>query len=107
MEELFTVADLARLFDLQESRIRYWDQTGFISPSQRRGGKRLYSFRDVIAIKAAKELLAGGASLQKVRKALEQLRAQLPSVDQPLSELRIVYEAERLVVQSGAAPFEP
>jgi DNA-binding transcriptional MerR regulator len=53
-EHLYTVAEVARLFELPESRVRYWSQTDFISPSVRRGSRRFYTFQDLISIKVAK-----------------------------------------------------
>src|SRR5205085_2259922 len=73
------VKDVARLLDVQEARLRYWAQTGFVGPSIRREGRFFYSFQDLIGVKAAKELLAHGLPLQTVRKNLDALRAALPS----------------------------
>lgn len=106
MDELFTVKDVSRLFGLSESRIRYWAQTGFISPSVRRGGRRFYSFSDLIGIKVARDLLASGLSLQRVRKNLQTLRQLLPDVDRPLSRLRVLSDGDRMWVQSEDATFD-
>lgn len=106
MEEVFTVRDVSRLFGLSESRIRYWAQTGFISPTARRGNRRLYSFSDLIGIKVAKDLLASGLSLQRVRKNLAALRAMLPDVERPLSRLRILSDGDRMWVHSEETTFD-
>lgn len=103
---LYSVRDVAQLFDLPERKIRYWAQTGFIRPSKRIDGpsdrKRLrYSFRDLIAIKVAKELLDAGLSLQRVRRNLDALRLKLPDIDEPLAKLRIRSERERVLVEDG------
>ena len=105
-EHLYAVAEVARLFELPESRIRYWSQTGFIAPSLRRGKRRFYSFRDLVAVKVAKELLDAGQPLQRVRRSLDALRAQLPRVEAPLARLRLRSEDGRIVVEDGAATFE-
>ena len=104
--ELFTVKDVARIFNISESRIRYWAQTGFINPSVVRKGRRYYTFLDLISIKTAVELLNSGLSLQKVRKNLETLRSLLPKVDKPLSRLRIRSDGDRLVVVSEDVVFD-
>lgn len=104
---MFSACEVAEIVGLQESRVRYWAQTGVVSPSERRGGKVLYNFQDLVGVKAAKELLDRGVSLQAVRKNLEALRQQLPHVDRPLAQLRIVSDGERLVVAGEHAPFEP
>lgn len=98
--------DVARLFDLPESRLRYWAQTGFIRPSIRVRGRTYYSFRDLIAIKVARELMAAGLPLQRVRRSLDALRVKLPEVDQPLSRLRVRCEHEQVVVEDSERSFE-
>jgi DNA-binding transcriptional MerR regulator len=105
-ESLFAVADVARLFGIPEGRLRYWSQTGFVVPSERRQSRRFYSFRDLIAIKVAKELLDDGQPLQRVRRSLDALRFKLPRVDSPLARLRIRSEDGRIVVDDGENTFE-
>ena len=67
MTELYSIPDVAKLFALQESRLRYWMQTGFVGPTVRKQNRFYYTFRDLCAVKAAKDLLAAGLSAQKVR----------------------------------------
>src|SRR4029434_9139379 len=82
---LYSVRDVARIFGLHERRLRYWAQTGFVGPSQRQGGRALYTFEDLIGVKVAKELLDGGLPLQRVRRNLDALRSALPEVTRPLA----------------------
>ncbi len=106
-ENLYTVRDVSRIFGLSESRVRYWAQTGIVNPSIEQGGRRFYTFQDLIGIKTAVELLESGLSLQKVRKNLQMLRQALPKVDHPLSRLRIRSDGDRVVVVSEDKVFEP
>jgi tetratricopeptide (TPR) repeat protein len=103
----FSVKDVARLFELQEARLRYWAQTGFVGPSVRRGGRFFYSFQDLIGVRVAKDLLGMGVWLQTVRRSLEALRAALPHIDRPLAQLRVISDGDRLVVASDDGPYEP
>jgi DNA-binding transcriptional MerR regulator len=105
-EHLYSVGDIARLFELPESRVRYWSQTGFIMPSVRQASRRFYTFRDLISIKVAKELLDAGLPLQRVRRSLDALRLQLPAVDAPLARLRIRSDRDRILVEEGEATYE-
>jgi len=105
-EELYSTRDVARLFSLPDSRLRYWAQTGFIRPSQRTGERVLYDFRDLIAVKVAKELLAAGLSLQRVRRSLDALKVKLPEVSVPLARLRIRCEHDTVVVEESEHAFE-
>ena len=102
----YTIRDVSRLFDMPESRLRYWSQTGFIQPSIRVKGRTWYSFRDLIALKVARELLQAGLSLQRVRRNLDALRVKLPDVDQPLARLRVRCEHDRVVVEDSERTYE-
>ena len=103
---LYSLKDVARIFDLQEARLRYWAQTGFVSPSVRHRGRSLYTFPDLVSIRVAKELLDGGLPFQRVRKNLEALRELLPQGDRPLASLRVCSDGERVVVLDDQAAFE-
>ena len=105
-DALYPLADVGRLFDLPESRLRYWSQTGFITPSVREDGRSLYSFQDLISIKVAKGLLDAGLPLQRVRRSLDALRLNLPRVDAPLARLRIRCDNDRVLVDDDDGTFE-
>ncbi|GAB4201752.1 MAG: hypothetical protein OHK0013_14180 [Sandaracinaceae bacterium] len=105
--DLFARAEVARLFGIPESRLRYWDRTGFLAPSGESDGKRLYTFQDLIGVRAAKALLERGTPLRRVRRSVDSLRATLPHVIRPLAELRISAEGEKLVVHTERAKWEP
>ncbi len=102
----YSIRDVSRLFDLPESRLRYWSQTGFLQPSIRVKGRTWYSFRDLIGLKVARELLGAGLSLQRVRSSLDALKVKLPEIDQPLSRLRVRCEHDRVIVDTGEQTFE-
>jgi DNA-binding transcriptional MerR regulator len=61
-------------------QLDYWARTGLVEPSIRKAGgsgtQRLYSFDDVVRVRVVKRLLDTGVSLQKVRLAIDELRAQ-------------------------------
>lgn len=107
MTELYSVRDVARLFALQESRLRYWMQTGFVGPTVRKGGRFYYTFRDLCAVKAAKDLLAAGLTAQKVRKNLEALRRALPGDAHPTLRLRLCSDGESIVALEDDVAFVP
>ena len=107
LTELYSVRDVARLFALQESRLRYWMQTGFVGPTVRKGGRFYYTFRDLCAVKAAKDLLAAGLTAQKVRKNLEALRVALPGDAHPALRLRLCSDGESIVALADDLAFVP
>lgn len=107
MTELYSVKDVARIFAVQESRLRYWMQVGFVGPTVRKGGRFYYTFRDLVAVKAAKDLLAAGLPLQQVRKNLDSLREVLPAEPNPAARLRICSDGETIVAIEDDVAFEP
>lgn len=102
----YSFAAAAQILDLPESRLRYWSQSGFVGPSLRRAGKQVYSFLDLVSIKAARELVDRGFSTAQIRRTLEAVRGSLPPVDRPLDRLRVAFDGECLVVLEDGAAFE-
>lgn len=107
LNDLYTASDVARLFNLATSRLRYWDRTGFLSPSGRRGRRRCYTFQDLVGVRAAKALIDAGVPLQRVRRSVDSLRSMLPKVTRPLTELRVVADGNSVVVRDSQGRFEP
>jgi len=105
--ELYSIRDVSRLFSIQESRLRYWMQSGFVGPTVRKGGRFFYTFSDLVGVKAAKDLLAAGLSVQQVRKNLVSLRAALPRDANPAARLRICSDGETVVALADDIAFEP
>jgi DNA-binding transcriptional MerR regulator len=107
LADLYGRREVARLFGLSESRLAYWDRSGFIRPSGKAGRRRYYTFQDLIGIRAAKGLLDGGVPVRRVRRSVEALRNALPKVARPLSELRVVADGSAVLVRDGDGAFEP
>jgi tetratricopeptide (TPR) repeat protein len=103
----YTFAGAAKILEVPESKLRYWAQVGFVGPSVRRGGKQLFTFQDLVSVKAAKELVDRGFKPADVRKAIDQVRASLPHVDRPLDRIRVAFDGTRLVVMEDGEAFEP
>jgi tetratricopeptide (TPR) repeat protein len=107
MIELYSIRDVARILALQESRLRYWTQVGFVGPTVRKGGRFYYTFTDLVSVKAAKDLLAADIPLQKARKAVEALRKVLPNDTHPASRLRVCSDGESIVALADDVAFQP
>jgi tetratricopeptide (TPR) repeat protein len=102
----YTFGAVAEILGISESKLRYWSQSGFVGPSLRRGGKQVFSFQDLVSVKAAKELVERGFSTAQIRKALETVRVALPGVDRPLDRFRVAFDGDALVVVDEGAAFE-
>ncbi len=99
------------LTGLSFRQLQYWDERGFVRPtlsSGRRRARRLYAFRDVVALRVAAQLRRQGVSLQLIRKVHDHLR-QL-DYEKPLAELRFwlhegqLYFSEADTVRAGRRP---
>jgi tetratricopeptide (TPR) repeat protein len=107
MIELYSIRDVSRILAVQEARLRYWMQTGFVGPTVRKGGRFYYTFTDLVAVKSAKELLAAEVSLQAARKAVESLRKALPNDTNPASRLRLCSDGHTIVALADDIAFQP
>jgi tetratricopeptide (TPR) repeat protein len=107
MIELYSIRDVSRILAVQESRLRYWTQTGFVGPTVRKGGRFYYTFSDLVAVKAAQDLLATGMPLQRVRKNIEALKHALPGDTHPMTKLRVCCDGETIVALADDVAFQP
>jgi DNA-binding transcriptional MerR regulator len=100
--EGFTAHQASRLTGSTARQLRYWDQVGLVRPSiQQTGGRpgvpRMYSFRDLVALRVVKSLLDGGMSLQKIRRAWDYL-SKKAGLEKHLSEVRLVADGRSFKV---------
>ena len=102
----YTFGAVAEILGISESKLRYWSQSGFVGPSLRQGSKQVFTFQDLVSVKAAKELVERGFSTAQIRKALEAVRVALPGVDRPLDRFRVAFDGDALVVVDEGATFE-
>ncbi len=98
--EGFTAHQATKFTGCTPRQLRYWDSIGLVQPSvQQTGGRpgvpRLYSFRDLIALKVVKSLLDGGMSLQKVRRSWGYLN-ETAGLDDHLAEVRLVTDGQSI-----------
>ena len=98
--EGFTSLQASRFTGTTGNQLRYWDKIGLVKPGvQATGGRpgvrRVYSFRDLIALKVVKSLLDGGMSLQRVRRAYGWLRENV-NLDEHLSSVKLVTDGKSI-----------
>ena len=96
----FTSLQAGRFTGCTGNQLRYWDKIGLVKPTvQATGGRpgvrRLYSFRDLVALKVVNSLLEGGMSLQRVRRAFEYLRGSAGS-EEHLSGVKLVTDGQSI-----------
>jgi DNA-binding transcriptional MerR regulator len=89
---------VCRLVGISYRQLDYWARTSLVTPSVRAadgsGSQRLYSFGDVVELRIIKRLLDAGVSLQRIREAIAQLRAQTPGGS--LSDVTLISDGRRI-----------
>lgn len=101
----FGAGEVSKLTGLPHGTLDYYDRTEFITPSVRRadrpgaGGRRLYSFNDVVQLKVAKRLKDAGISLQQLRKVQDYLKKF--DFTQPFAELYLVTDGRDVFTKYG------
>lgn len=98
----YSVRDVERLLRLSRSTIRGLTSAGFLTPA--RGPRREYrfSFQDLIVLRAARALIDGKVPRIRIRRALDELRTQLPD-KVPLSGLSICAVGDQVVLREGTS----
>lgn len=102
----YTTRDVAEILGLTEARVRAFARAGLVEPGRGPGTRHLYTFQDIVLLRAARELLDRDVPARRVRSALRSLRAQLPR-GRPLSAVRIAALGDRVVVREGASAWDP
>jgi tetratricopeptide (TPR) repeat protein len=105
--DLFSRREVAKLLGVTETRLRSLDRAKIVSPSGQKGKLRAYTFQDLIALRATRELLEHRVRLRDVARAIGALRQALPRVTRPLQELRIVGDGRRVLVRAEEGTYEP
>jgi len=96
----FTAQQASKLTGCTAHQLRYWDRVSLLEPSlQSTGGRpgvrRLYSFRDLVALRVIKSLLDNGMSVQRVRRAWGYLRRN-GGMDRHLAEVKLVTDGQSI-----------
>lgn len=98
--EGFTAQQASRLTRCTAHQLRYWDRVDLVKPAVqstggRPGRRRLYAFRDLVALRVVKSLLDNGMSVQRVRRAWDYLR-RTAELDRHLAEVKLVTDGQSI-----------
>ena len=102
----FTAEHVCKLTGLSMHQLRYWDDTGFFSPTlidgqRSRAFNRVYNFRDLVGLRTISILRKeNGLPLQELRRVGEWLRSKNES---PWSSLRLALAGRRIAYFSDSA----
>ena len=100
-ERVFSLREITRLLRLTPKRTSQLRRLGLV-----RAEDTGYRFRDLVAARVAAQLLGEGATVRRVREALEGARRMAPGAESPLAELRLTLEGERIVVEQDRRRFD-
>jgi hypothetical protein len=89
----YSIAEIARALDTSPQQVRAWRR--LVRPD---GGKGAYRFRDLVAFRTLKALKDAGLDRRRIETAIRHLHRSFPSVDAPLSGLRLRVEGREVVV---------
>jgi DNA-binding transcriptional MerR regulator len=100
VEQSFTAEQACRLANCTHHQLRYWDKVRLVIPSiqgsgGRPGVRRLYSFRDLVALRVVRSLLDNGMSLQRVRRAWDYLRRE-GEMEDHLADVKLVTDGKSI-----------
>jgi tetratricopeptide (TPR) repeat protein len=100
-ERIYGLRELTRILNLTPRRLGQLRRLDLLKDASG------YTFRDLLAARAASALLDAGASVRQIRSALAALRRDDPTLAHPLSEVRFLVEDGRLLAQSDRVRFDP
>jgi tetratricopeptide (TPR) repeat protein len=101
-ERIYGLAEIVRILTLSPKRAAQLRRLELL-----RAEGAGYTFRDLLALRAAGALLDAGASVRQIKQALAALRRQDPGIEQPLTEVRLAVDGGRLIAQSDRVRFDP
>lgn len=101
----YGVRDVEKLLRLPRSTIRSLVDAGFVSPVRGPRNAWLFSFQDLIVLRAARMLSEAQVPAKRITRSMRELRRQLPE-SMPLSGLAICAVGDRVVVREGASRWQ-
>ncbi len=96
----YGVSDVEKMLRLPRSRIRALASAGFVTPARGPRNTWLFSFQDLIVLRAAQALADAHVPARRITRSLKELRRQLPET-MPLSGLSISAVGEQVVVRDA------
>jgi tetratricopeptide (TPR) repeat protein len=100
-ERIYGLREIVRILTLTPRRSGQLRRLGLLR------GDSGYTFRDLLALRAANALLDAGATVRQLRQALTSLPHLDKTVQSPLAQVRFVLDGQRLLAQSDRVRFDP
>ncbi len=97
----YTRVEVCRLLKISQSVLATWEQHGFIARVES------HSFRDLVALKSLAQLRRHRVRPERIRRMIDNLRVRLAHIRDPLAELKIFFDGNRISVQVDGRKMEP
>jgi tetratricopeptide (TPR) repeat protein len=107
VKKLFDQREISRLLGISEGQIRSWDRKGLIPHRQKTRGALWFDFQALVAFRTVSRLRRQGISLGKISKCVAKLRQLMPDLKQPLAEVRVTVQQDRLILGKNRVKFTP
>ena len=109
--DLFTVAQTAKITGLTVAMLNYLCRAGIAVPTQPsipgRGRKRLYSFGDIVFLKAVARLLDAGISVKRLKSSFGDLNEKIRNIGPvPAVSGHLVTDGQRIYFQETSVRIE-
>jgi tetratricopeptide (TPR) repeat protein len=102
----YSTREAAQLVGLSHGRVRAFARAGLLSPARDERRHYHFSFRDIILLRAARDLEAAQLHPRRVHRALRSLQQRL-TPRQPLSGVRITCVGNHVVVREAGRTWQP
>ena len=104
--EQFSRNDVLRIVGITTTQLNYWERLRLVEPPETR--ERPYSFRDLVRLRAVKQITGQHISARRLQAALQAAERQFPTEGQSaLTELRFVPAGRRVAIEYRGARIEP
>jgi tetratricopeptide (TPR) repeat protein len=101
----YGVREVQKLLRLPRSTIRALVDAGFVSPERGARNAWLFSFQDLVVLRAAQTLAAAKVPSRRITRSVRELRRHLPDA-MPLSGLSICAVGDRVVVKERGTRWQ-
>ncbi len=93
--------DALRKLGLTDRQVRSWEKAGFVKAASS------YTFPEFSALRTLANMKAARLPPSRIRGALDAIRAKLAGIDDPLTELRVYLDGNKIRVQVGRQKMVP
>ncbi len=100
-KQAYSREEVRRLLDVSERQLRSWEKQEFFAPAE------FFDFTDLLALRTLVGLRANKIPTAQIRTAIAALRKRLVHVRNPLTELKIYSQGNKIRVQLDGQKMEP